>query len=171
MLSQNDSMKIDFQEFTLDVDDRSIVGQAVLAERPINIPDLTARQPSARPVGLRHNRSFDEKTGLPRALDADGADACRRHGEVIGVVQLINKPTRAGRCSATPTSRARWCRSTSASEELALALAAQAGIALENALLYDEIRDAVRGLRRRLGHRDRVARSDDVGSLAARRDA
>ncbi len=40
MLSQNDSIKIDFKEFTLDIDDKSIVGQAVLSKQPINIPDL-----------------------------------------------------------------------------------------------------------------------------------
>ena len=41
MLSQNDSIKIDFKEFTLDIDDKSIVGQAVLSKHPINIPDLS----------------------------------------------------------------------------------------------------------------------------------
>ena len=40
MMSQNDSLKIDFKEFTLGVDEKSIVGKAVLTGRPINIPDL-----------------------------------------------------------------------------------------------------------------------------------
>ena len=40
MLSQNDSIKIDFKEFTLPVDDKSIVGQAALTGQPINISDL-----------------------------------------------------------------------------------------------------------------------------------
>lgn len=40
MLSQNDSLPIDFQELTLPVDEQSIVGKAALGARPINIPDL-----------------------------------------------------------------------------------------------------------------------------------
>src|SRR3954452_23787948 len=36
MLSQNDSLKIDFKEFTLGVDEKSIVGKAVLTAKPIN---------------------------------------------------------------------------------------------------------------------------------------
>ena len=38
MLSQNDSIKIDFKEFTLAVDDKSIVGQAVLTKRRSTSP-------------------------------------------------------------------------------------------------------------------------------------
>src|SRR5947208_7265580 len=37
MLSQNDSVKVDFKEPVLDIDDKSIVGQAVLSKHPINI--------------------------------------------------------------------------------------------------------------------------------------
>ncbi len=40
MMSQNDSIAINFKEFTLGVDEKSIVGKAVLDARPINIPDL-----------------------------------------------------------------------------------------------------------------------------------
>src|SRR5262249_37646683 len=40
MLSQNDSIKIDFKEFTLPIDNRSIVGQAALSGQAINIADL-----------------------------------------------------------------------------------------------------------------------------------
>ena len=58
-----------------------------------------------------------------------------------------------------------------ASEELALALAAQAGIALENAHALRGDSRAVRRLRGRLGDRDRVARSDHLRPLAARGDA
>ena len=72
MLSQNDSIKIDFKEFVLDIDDTSIVGQAVLSKHPINIPDLSKLEASPNPKTktktLRHNRSFDDKTApaLPR---------------------------------------------------------------------------------------------------------
>src|SRR5262249_9002800 len=42
MLSQNDSMNIDFSEHRLPVDGESIVGAAVLARKPINVADLSA---------------------------------------------------------------------------------------------------------------------------------
>ena len=51
MLSQNDSIEIDFKEFTLDVDDKSIVGKAVLDAQPINIPDLDELGGRARTRG------------------------------------------------------------------------------------------------------------------------
>src|SRR5688572_23705622 len=64
MLSQNDSMKINFKEFHLRVDGSSIVGRAVLDRKPINIADL-GRPDDSDPLTrvFRHNRSFDDKTG------------------------------------------------------------------------------------------------------------
>ena len=80
--------------------------------------------------------------------------------EVIGVIQLINKK----RDAREPPRGARGLRGQvvpfdERAEELALALASQAGISLENAMLYKEITQALRGLRRRVGDGDRVARS------------
>ena len=63
MLSQNDSIKIDFKEFKLDIDDKSIVGQAVISKQPINIPDLSKLDSNPKTKSLRHDRSFDDKTG------------------------------------------------------------------------------------------------------------
>ena len=47
-------------------------------------------------------------------------------------------------------------------------LAAQAGVSLETAILYDEIQQALRGLREGERRGDRVARPDDERSLAPR---
>ena len=128
MLSQNDSIKIDFTDFKLDIDDKSIVGQAVLAKKPINIPDLTKLDTNSKTRTLRHNKSFDDKTGY-RARSMLTVPLLSAADEVIGVVQLINKKT-DGEVVAFDQR----------AEELALAWAAQAGIALENAQLYEEIR-------------------------------
>lgn len=134
MLSQNDSIAIDLQEFTLPVDEKSIVGKAVLDARPINIPDLDRlAEPAQNPWGFRHNRSFDEKTGY-RARSMLTVPMLSAMSEVIGVIQLINKK-RGGEVIAFDER----------SEELAFALAAQAGISLENALLYDEIKNLFEG--------------------------
>ena len=61
-------------------------------------------------------------------------------GEVIGVVQLINKRRDPGRPLADADVPTTSMAFDQRSEELALAWVAMAGIALENALLYDEIR-------------------------------
>jgi HD-GYP domain-containing protein (c-di-GMP phosphodiesterase class II) len=146
MLSQNDSLDIDFQEFTLKVDERSIVGKAVLDGRPINIPDLDALDDRERnPWGFRHNRSFDEKTGY-RARSMLTVPMLSAHSEVIGVVQLINRKRRPERRLGAPEDFAAEVIPFDArAEEFTLALASQAGISLENAILYGEIRNLFEG--------------------------
>ncbi len=154
MLSQNDSIKIDFMEFTLPVDEKSIVGQAALSGQPINIADLARLQdgpsggggtagagatPGQRTPTLRHNRSFDDKTGY-RARSMLTVPMLSAMGEVIGVVQLINKKRDPRLAVAPPDIDRQVIPFDQRAEELALAWAAQAGVSLENALLYDEIR-------------------------------
>ena len=146
MLSQNDSIRIDFKEFTLRVDEKSIVGKAVLDARPINIPDLDRLgDPGHNPWGFRHNKSFDEKTGY-RARSMLTVPMLSAKSEVIGVVQLINrKRVPAARLLAPDDFVREVVPFDDWSEELALALASQAGISLENATLYDEIRRLFEG--------------------------
>jgi HD-GYP domain-containing protein (c-di-GMP phosphodiesterase class II) len=138
MLSQNESVQVDFKETHLEIDDKSIVGQAVLSHQPINIPDLTKLEsaPKAKTKTLRHNRSFDEKTGY-RARSMLTVPMLSAVGEVIGVVQLINKRRDPSRALGTDGEVVAFDQR---SEELAQAWVAMAGIALENALLYEEIR-------------------------------
>ena len=79
------------RSFSLPVDDRSIVGQAVLGKRPINIDDLNRLQhPGENPRGLRHDRSFDQRTGYT-ARSMLTVPMLSAHDRVIGVVQLINR--------------------------------------------------------------------------------
>jgi HD-GYP domain-containing protein (c-di-GMP phosphodiesterase class II) len=137
MLSQNDSIAIDFKEFTLAIDDRSIVGQAVLGKQPINVPDMAALAPATgKTPTLVHNRSFDDKTGY-RTRSMLTLPMLSAMGEVIGVVQLINKRQDPRRALGTDGGVVPFDQR---SEELAQAWVAMAGIALENALLYEEIR-------------------------------
>jgi HD-GYP domain-containing protein (c-di-GMP phosphodiesterase class II) len=149
MLSQNDSVKIDFKDFKIDIDDKSIVGQAVLSKQAINIPDL-AQLPAAPAAAapktktFRHNRSFDEKSGY-RARSMLTVPMLSAMGDVIGVVQLINKKRDPSRPLGTGDPERAAVPFDQRTEELAQAWVAQAGIALENALLYDEIRQMFDG--------------------------
>ena len=140
MLSQNDSMQIDFKEFHLAVDSSSIVGRAVLDARPINIADLE-RPDDDDP--FQHNRSFDDKTGY-RARSMLTVPMLSAENEVIGVIQLINKKRRPGRLRDADFA-AEVIPFDARAEELALALASQAGVCLENAILYKEITNLFEG--------------------------
>jgi HD-GYP domain-containing protein (c-di-GMP phosphodiesterase class II) len=146
MMSQNESIKIDFKEFTLGVDEKSIVGKAVLTAKPINIPDLyKLSDPAHNPWGFQHNRSFDEKTGY-RARSMLTVPMLSAESEVIGVIQLINKKRDAARLLTSPTDfDGQVIPFDERSEEFALALASQAGLSLENAMLYEEIKDLFEG--------------------------
>jgi HD-GYP domain-containing protein (c-di-GMP phosphodiesterase class II) len=146
MLSQNDSLKIDFQEFTLVVDEKSIVGKAVLTAKPINIPDLyKLADPAHNPWGFQHNRSFDEKTGY-RARSMLTVPMLSAENVVIGVIQLINKKRDPARIlTSAQDCDAEVVPFDERSEEFAFALASQAGLSLENAMLYEEIKDLFEG--------------------------
>ena len=144
MLSQNDSMAIDFQEFHLAVDDSSIAGKAVLGRKPINIADFTALA-GADAGGLTHNRSFDQKTGY-QTRSMLTVPMTSAMGEVIGVIQLINKKRAPAHQLASPDDfAAQVIPFDQRALEMAEALAAQAGVSLENAILYDEIRRLFEG--------------------------
>jgi HD-GYP domain-containing protein (c-di-GMP phosphodiesterase class II) len=146
MLSQNDSLKIDFHEFTLGVDEKSIVGKAVLSAKPINIPDLyKLSDPNHNPWGFQHNRSFDDKTGY-RARSMLTVPMLSAMSEVIGVIQLINRKRDATRGLLSPQDfDTEVIPFDERAEEFALALASQAGLSLENAMLYDEIKNLFEG--------------------------
>ncbi len=139
MLSQNDSMVVDFQEFTLKVDGSSIAGKTVLGGKPINIANLGALAP-ADIEGLTHNRTFDQQTGY-EARSMLTVPMTSAMGDVIGVIQLINKKRESAKKLLAPDDfAAEVVPFDGRAEEMALALASQAGVSLENATLYDEIR-------------------------------
>lgn len=141
-LSQNDSVDFHSREFVMPVSNRSIVGSVVLMGRPINIKDVYDLDPS---VSYEFDRSFDRRSGY-RSRSMLTMPLVSAQDEVIGVIQLINK-------KRNPNLKLITAQDVSTgvvpfdkrSEELLTALAAQAGIALENALLYDEIRRIFEG--------------------------
>jgi HD-GYP domain-containing protein (c-di-GMP phosphodiesterase class II) len=141
-LSQNDSVDFHSKEFVMPVSNRSIVGSVVLMRKPINIPDVYDLDPS---VSYEFDRSYDRRSGY-RSRSMLTMPLVSAQDEVIGVIQLINK-------KRNPSQKLLTVEDVSAgvvafdkrSEELLATLAAQAGIALENALLYDEIRKIFEG--------------------------
>ncbi|HEY2745466.1 MAG TPA: HD domain-containing phosphohydrolase [Polyangia bacterium] len=137
MVSQNDSVEINFSEHTFPVDDKTVVGRAIISRALINIPDLQRE---------KHDRRFDLSSGY-QTRSMLTVPMINQRDEVIGVIQLINrrKENAPPRLKA-PIDFDDWVVPfDKRSEELTTTLAAQAGISLENTLLYEDIRRLFEG--------------------------
>jgi len=141
-LSQNDSVSFDSREFTMPISARSISGYVALEQKTLRIDDVY-EMPTGSPFGF--DRSFDEKVGY-RTQSMLVTPLTTSKGDVIGVLQLINKKREPKqKLLAREDFERNVVTFDERSEELVKTLAAQAGIALENALLYDEIRKIFEG--------------------------
>ena len=142
-VSQNDSRTLPPAGFTMPVTASSIVGQSVLSGDRINVPDLYAlAEPGTgnNPWGFIHDRSFDDKYRYQtRSVLAVPMISAR--AEVIGVIQLINKRAKGWITLDLPSDfESGVVPFDDVSEAYIFALASQAGIALENVLLYEEVK-------------------------------
>ena len=141
-LSQNESRKFDSREFTMPMSVRSLAGFVALRLSPQRIDDVYDL-PAGSEYGF--DRSFDERTGY-RTKSMLVAPLLSRTGEAIGVLQLINKKRDAEKKLLGPEDVAELVIPfDERSEALLMTLASQAGIALENAVLYEEIERMLEG--------------------------
>jgi len=137
MVSQNDSVDINFSEHTFPVDDKTIVGKSIISRELINIADLQRE---------KVDRRFDASSGY-QSRSMLTVPMVNQRDEVIGVIQLINRRKEGAppRLKA-PIDFDEWVVPfDKRSEELTTTLAAQAGISLENTLLYEDIRRLFEG--------------------------
>jgi HD-GYP domain-containing protein (c-di-GMP phosphodiesterase class II) len=141
-LTQNDSVNFDSSEFTVPISPRSMSGYVALNRCTLNIADvydLPAESPYA------FDSRFDE-TIRYRTRSMLCVPLLSRAGDVIGVLQLINKKRDADKRLLDDTDLAHQVVAfDTRSEELVSMLAAQAGIALENAILHQEIQRMLEG--------------------------
>lgn len=141
-LSQNESLSFDSSEFTMPISRRSMAGYVALEQKTVNIEDVYDMPPGS-PFGF--DRSFDQRVGY-RTKSMLCTPLVSSKGEVIGVLQLINKKREP---KAKLLGKEDFERNVvpfdERSAQLLETLAAQAGIALENTLLYDEIRSIFEG--------------------------
>jgi HD-GYP domain-containing protein (c-di-GMP phosphodiesterase class II) len=143
-ITHNESVKVDFAEFTVPVSKRSIVGNAVLRKESINIPDLYRLEPDNR-WGVTHDATFDRKIGY-ESHSMLTVPMVNQREDVIGVIQLINKKRDPkARLASHQDFAEAVVPFDGRSEALARSLAAQAGISLDNALLYAEVQKLFAG--------------------------
>lgn len=146
--TQNHSIKQNLTEFKIPINKNSIVGNAVLRAESINISDLYKLDPdpTKNPYGIKHDRTWDLKIGYQSRsmLTVPMFDISH---QVIGVIQLIN-------CKKDPSLRLLEQKNfeddvtpfDSKSVKYAEIVAQQAGIALENARMTEEIQQLFDGL-------------------------
>jgi HD-GYP domain-containing protein (c-di-GMP phosphodiesterase class II) len=179
-LTQNDSLTIDFSEFTVPINERSISGFAALHRKTLNISDVY-RLPADSPYGF--DPSYDAKIGY-RTKSMLTTPLLSRLGEVIGVLQLINKKVDASsKLINVDEDLEGVIPFDQRSQDLLATLASLAGIALENAFLYEEnrrmlegfVRASVEAIEQRdpttSGHSIRVAEMTVALALAVERQS
>jgi HD-GYP domain-containing protein (c-di-GMP phosphodiesterase class II) len=146
--SQNDSRAVTSTGFEIPVSYSSIVGASVLSSEVLNILDLyglDAPGVGNNLWGFVHDRSFDTKNSY-QTRSVLVVPMISARGEVIGVIQLINRRAKGWLTLEQP---ADFTDGVVPFDEVAVAyvttLASQAGIALENVRLYDEVKSLFDG--------------------------
>lgn len=115
---------------------KSIAGYAVLAGIPLHIEDAYALPPG---VEYSFDSSFDQRTGY-RTKSVLCVPIRNYKNEVIGAIQLINrKPEFATVLFSKETTQSIVTPFDDQDQRVATALAAQAGVALENSRLIESI--------------------------------
>ncbi len=140
-VSQNDSRALQPAHFSMKVSGTSIVGQCVLSRDRINVRDLYhLDEPGVgnNPWGFIHDRSFDD-TYEYQTRSVLAVPMISARSEVIGVIQLINKRAKGWITLELPDDFDKGVIPFDDSEPYIHALTSQAGIALENVLLYEEV--------------------------------
>ncbi|GJM12475.1 MAG: HD family phosphohydrolase [Pseudohongiella sp.] len=141
-LTQNDSLDFPFEELRFPLDESSIAGYVAHTDTELNIPD--AYQLS-RELPFKFNQSFDQRTGY-RTKSILAIPLANKQNEVIGVLQFINrKKARSLKVTDEKSALAYTLPFDSDINVLLQALASQAGIAIENTILQNDIKALFEG--------------------------
>ncbi len=142
-VAQNFSRDIPFQSFLIDIKKTSIYGYVAITQKPLNL-DNVYEMPKDSPVswgGKDFDRSIDYHTSSILTVPM-----VNWQGQTIGVIQLINRKKSAKTKLKTKDSFAKHVRPFSAVDvQMAVSIASQASIALQNTHLVEAIRTLFEG--------------------------
>ncbi len=135
-LAQNDSIDVDFEEKVLPITRRSLAGYVAMTGETLVIDDAYNLPPDAE---YTINRSFDEENGyLTKSLLV--FPMTNHVGDIIGVLQLINRKRVGAPSTLTATSVPdEVVPFDQETVEIMRSLSGQAAVAVENNLLYEAI--------------------------------
>jgi HD-GYP domain-containing protein (c-di-GMP phosphodiesterase class II) len=141
-LTQNDSIDFPFEERRFPLNSSSIAGYVALTKEPLNIADAY-EIPQTAPYGF--NKNFDESTGY-RTVSMLTLPALNKKKNIIAVLQFINrkKERKTALLQGTDT-REHILPFDDGTYRLLQALAGQAGVAIENAILHKDIQNLFEG--------------------------
>lgn len=136
MLAQNDSVPLAFSTWSVPVDDSSLAGFVAWSGDCVAVEDVRFL-PSDAPY--RFNARFDQISGYhSRSLLT--VPMATRTGEIVGVLQLINRKRDPRATIRTSRDADRWVVPFSQADVAVIrALASQAAVAIENGRLVAEI--------------------------------
>lgn len=135
-LAQNDSIGVSFEERTLAATRKSLAGTVALTGETLVLDDAYDLPEDAE---YEINRSFDVENGyLTRSMVV--LPMSSQEGRIIGVLQLINRRREEAPARLTAESVPEWVVPFDPQTvHLLRSLTGQAGVALENNLLYESI--------------------------------
>ena len=143
--AQNDSLdEVPFKTFTMPLDTSSIAGCCAVLKQVVNIEDAYQIPPTA-PYTL--NRSWDESVGY-RTKSILCVPMIDHNGEVLGVLQLINRKREPREMLANPPADVETAVIPFDIDNQAIvsSFASQAAVALNNSILLKNIEELIEGL-------------------------
>ena len=134
-ITQNDSVKLPFNEVTLPIDASSIAGYVAMTGEELHLEDVYQISSS---LPFRFNPNFDRESGY-RTQSMLVVPAKNPNGEIIGVLQLINcRPGLRGHLDGATVDQT-VIPFPDEQRILMRSLASQAAVAIENSHLYQSI--------------------------------
>ncbi|HVO39981.1 MAG TPA: HD domain-containing phosphohydrolase [Spirochaetia bacterium] len=141
-IAQNDSNPQDYKQFVMPLSKKTISGYVASTGSILNIPDAY-KIPPAEEYGF--NVSYDTSTGY-RSRSMLTVPMQDHKGEILGVIQLINRKPDFGQKIATPEEADKIVTPFPGDiVPVVKSLASQAAVSLENNKLYEEIETLFEG--------------------------
>jgi signal transduction histidine kinase len=163
-LAQNDSVRVAFSESILPISATSVAGYVALSGEILRIDDAYALPPES-PFHI--NPEFDAEIGY-RTTSMLVVPMKTPAGEIIGVLQLINCKQVPGRPLVRPEAiHDEVLPFPERYRNLAASLASQAGVAIQNAQLLEELRVALQELELQQQQMVQTERLTALGEMAA----